>query len=351
MTQSFTGSPVATGVARGATVRIGPLAAIPALLKELGADPVPVLREAGFDPGYFDSPDLPVSYRAAGRLLARAAAASGCDHFGLLVGARSGPTMLGIPGLLMTLAPDVGSALEGLRQYFSLHDRGGGVVLDIDAGHCTIGYRVVEPGVEGADQIHDLALAIAFNMLRALCGPTWVPDAVRLPRRRPRDARPWTDFFGVSVAFGAPQSAIRFPRRWLATPLTTGDRAIYGLVRRHADAARAESDADPLAEVRRVLRGCIAEGGGHESQVARLLGVHPRTLSRRLAAAGTTFRHLRDEALHAMALQLLEETSMPIGEAATALGFSDATAFIRAFRRWTGKTPGQWRREASRGAR
>jgi AraC-like DNA-binding protein len=326
------------------TVRIGPLAAIPAVLRDLGVDPAAALRETGFDPSYFDDHDLPVSYRSLGRALAQSASAAGCEHFGLLVGARSGPGSVGVVGHLMTLAPDVGTALGELQHYFGLHDRGGSVVLELGGDLCALGYAVVTPGVEGIDQVHDLSLAVGCNLMRALCGPAWAPASVHLPRRRPRDAEPWRRFFGAPVAFDAPRSLMRFPRRWLAAPVPTADRSLHGFVRRHADAARAEAEVDPVAEVRALVRACIAEGGGHAAQVARLLGVHPRTLNRRLATAGTTFQQVRDGALHAMSLQLLGATSMPVSEAAAALGYADATAFIRAFRRWTGVTPACWRR-------
>ena len=331
------------GAHAGSTVRIGPLAAVPAVLRELGADPSIVLGKIGFAPRYFDDPDLPVSYAALGRVLAHAAAACRCEHFGLLVGMRSGAEAIGLAGHLMTLAPDVGTALAELRHYFALHDRGGGVVLDADHDPCTLGYTVVEAGVEGVDQIHDVAVAVGCNMMRALCGRTWNPGSVQLPRRLPRDAEPWRRFYRAPVAFDMPRGVIRFERRWLATPVPTADRALHSLLQRHADAARDRSGTDPASEVRRVVHGSIAEGGGHAAQVAGLLGVHVRTLNRRLAAAGTTFQQLRDEVLHEMSLQLLGATSMPVAAVADALGYADATAFIRAFRRWSGRTPAQWR--------
>lgn len=340
-----------SGGSLGSTVRMGSLAAVPGVLRELGADPAAVLGEVGFEPRYFDDPDLPVSYAALGRVLAHAAAACRCEHFGLLVGMRSGAESVGLAGHLMTLAPDVGTALGELRHYFALHDRGGSVVLDIDADACVLGYAVIETDVEGVDHVHDLALAVGCNMMRKLCGRAWTPASVQLPRRPPRDADPWRRFFGAPVAFNAPRCAMRFAQRWLAVPVPTADRALHSLLQRHADAARDRPGTDAVWEVRRVVHGSIAEGGGHAAQVARLLGVHPRTLNRRLAAAGTTFQRVREEALHAMSLRLLGATSMPVSAAAAALGYADATAFIRAFRRWTGRTPAQWRREALRRAR
>jgi AraC-like DNA-binding protein len=84
------------------------------------------------------------------------------------------------------------------------------------------------------------------------------------------------------------------------------------------------------------------------SRVAALLNVHERTLNRRLQAEGTSFSQLRDGVLHTMAMQMLGASSMPLADVAMALGYSEASAFIRAFTRWSGQTPDRWRRENGR---
>ena len=73
--------------------------------------------------------------------------------------------------------------------------------------------------------------------------------------------------------------------------------------------------------------------------------MHERTLNRRLHASGTTFMQQRDEVLYAMSRQLLDATSMPLTEIGLVLGYADAAAFTRAFVRWSGQAPGQWRRQ------
>ena len=79
------------------------------------------------------------------------------------------------------------------------------------------------------------------------------------------------------------------------------------------------------------------------AHIAKLLGMHEKTLNRRLLEAGLTFRTVRDDARYAMAQQLLTNTSMSIAEVAASLGYAEASAFVRAFTRWAGTTPGKWR--------
>lgn len=332
----------------GSTVRVAPLVPLPAVLRELGFDPVGVLGDVGFAPADFDDPDRTASYVRLSQVLAHCVAVTGCDHLGLLLGMRGGPHTLGVAGHLLLHAPDVGAALADVARVLDLHDRGGVVTLHTAGDDCALEYAVVEPGVEAPDQLLDLAIAVALNVMRALCGRGWAPDAVELPRRRPADPEPWRRFFRAPLQFDAPRCALRFPCHWLARPLPTADRSLHDTLQRYADTLGEHGGSGVVGEVRRALRACIADGGGHAAQVAQRLGVHPRTLNRRLVAAGTTFQQVRDEVLHAKALQLLGTTSMPVVAMATALGYADATAFIRAFRRWTGHTPAQWRRAAAR---
>jgi AraC-like DNA-binding protein len=330
------------------TVRVAPLVPLPAVLRELGFDPVAVLGAVGCAPADFDDPDRTESYVKLSQVLAHCVATTGCGHLGLLLGMRGGPHTLGVAGHLLLHASDVGTALADLARVLDVHDRGGVASLHTEGDECALEYAVIEPGVEAPEQLLDLAIAVALNIMRALCGRGWTPDAVELPRRHPVDAEPWRRVFRAPLQFDAPRCALRFHRRWLARPLPTADRSLHDTLQRYAATLGDPGGAGVVWEVRRALRAGIANGGGHAEQVAQRLGVHPRTLNRRLAAAGTTFQQVRDETLHAMALQLLGTTSMPVAAAAAALGYADATAFIRAFRRWSGRTPARWRREVGR---
>jgi len=328
----------------GSTVRVGPLAAIPQLLRELGCDPGPIVRESGFELAFFDDPELPMSYRAGSALLARCVATTGCEHFGLMLGARAGPSSLGLAGFLMMNAPDVGRALNDLVHYLSLHDRGGIATLETRNGTTLLGFTVIEPETQAVDQICDLSMAVARNLMRGLCGPKWIPSQVLLPRTPPADPLPWTRVFQAPVQFNAGQCALAFPTRWLAHPVDVAEPLLHRHLKQQADAMRRDSDF--ASEVRRLVSGTIAHRVSTAAHVAKLLGMHEKTLNRRLLEAGLTFRNVRDDARYAMAQQLLANTSMNLAEIATSLGYAEASAFVRAFTRWSGTTPRKWRPDA-----
>lgn len=339
----------AEGRTLGSTVRVGPLTAIPQLLRELGCDPGPIVREAGFELAFFDDPELPMPYRAGSALVARCVAITGCQHFGLMLGERAGPSSLGLAGFLMMNAPDVGRALNDLVHYLSLHDRGGVATFEVRNGTALLGFTVIEPETQAVDQICDLSMALARNLMRGLCGPKWVPSQVLLPRMRPADPTPWTRLFQVPAQFNAGQCALAFPTSWLARPVAVADPLLHRHLKQQADAMRRDSDF--ASEVRRLVSGTITHRVSTAAHVAKLLGMHEKTLNRRLLEAGLTFRNVRDDARHAMAQQLLGNTSMNLAEIATALGYAEASAFVRAFTRWSGTTPGKWRPRTDRAVR
>jgi AraC-like DNA-binding protein len=328
----------------GATSRLGPLTQLPQVIEELGFAPSAVLADTGFEAAYFADPDMPIPYVTGSRLLAHCAKVTGCEHFGLLLGQTAGPAALGLPGLLMMSATSVGSALEDMVRHFELHDRGGRATLEKSGGANLVGFAIVEPGVDAPEQLQDLAMTIACNIMRGLCGEGWTPTEVLLPRRRPAESAPWKSFFRAPVRFGASRCALAFPSSWLGRPGPAANKPLHAYLEKQATAMRAhQSDLGFVGEVRRLVHGTIAQERCSAARVSTLLGMNPRTLNRRLLAEGTTFRSVRDDVLHGMARQLLEATSMNLAEVAHVLGYAEASSFIHAFSRWSGQTPQQWR--------
>lgn len=326
-----------------ATVRIGVITAIPAVLRSLGADPAKVLAEAGFDPEFFADPENLISYKARGRVLNLCATRTGCRHFGLLVGQQGRLSSFGLVGFMVQNSPDVGTALHSLVRYLHLHVRGAAPSLDVSGNLALLGYHIYQSQTEGTDQIGDGAVAVMFNILSALCGPDWTPIEARFAHRKPEDTGPFREFLRAPLRFDAEQYGILFSTDWFARPLPAADAELRRLLRRQIDALEARFSNDFVNQVRSVLRTALLTGNGNSEQVAALFSIHSRTLHRRLTAFGTSFHALADESRFEIARQMLQDSSMQANQIAITLNYSDASAFTRAFRRWTGTTPAAWR--------
>lgn len=313
------------------------------MLRGLGADPAEVLTEAGFDPALFADPDSLISYAARSRLVAHCVARTGCRHFGLLVGQHGRLSSLGLVGFLVQNAPDVGTALESLVRYLHLHVRGAATSLAVHGDSAILGYDIYQPHVAATDQIGDGAVATMFNILRSLCGPEWKPTEVLFAHRKPLDVGPFRRFFRAPLRFDAEQNAVVFAARWLSRRLPQADPELRRLLQKQIDALEARHRGDFPGQVRALLRTALLTGHGSADQVAALFSMHSRTLNRRLSEFGTSLRELVDEGRFEIARQMLQDSTADVNRIAASLGYADASAFTRAFRRWSGTTPAVWR--------
>lgn len=324
-------------------LRIGGPLAIPEVLLRFGVDPAEVLASVGLDARIFSNPENPVPFAALGRLISAGVARTRCRHFGLLVGERGGPSSLGLVGLLIRQAPDVGTALRQAALYLHLHDRGAVVVLSSQDGVARIAYAIYAPGVESSEQIGEGAIAITCNVIRSLCGAQWAPTEVLLASRRPPDMRPYRRFFRAPVRFDAEQNALVFPDAVLDRRLPHANPELQRLLLEEIQRLDRELALDFSTKVRRVVRAGLVVGQCSADRTAALFAVQRRTLSRRLRAEGTSFEALLAEIRYETARQLLTDTAIPMRQIAEAIGYADVSVFTRAFRRWSGTTPTEWR--------
>lgn len=324
-------------------IRIGVTMSVPDILASLGVDPQALCREAGVPWGIFTDPDNCLPMTDLGRLVELCVRATGREDFGLLVADHVAISSLGLVGFLLKQAPDVRTALSDLVHYLHYNDHCAVPFFDVREGMVTFSYRVIEPEVRAVDQIQDGAIGILRNILRTLCGARMVPTAVALARPRPAAPARYERYFGVPVTFGADVSAMIFPESWLDTPLPHADPALRRLLKEQIDLMEAEEADDFPEKVRRLLRACLITRACTIDEISALLQVNRRTLSRRLEQAGTSFRALSGDIQYEIARQFIENTPLSMTQIALALRFSEASAFTRAFHKWSGMSPRAWR--------
>jgi len=334
---------IARRSAAEATVRIGGAFAIPAVLRDLGADPAEVLPECGVGLKLFDDPDNRIPYAVRSQLLGHCAARTGCPHFGLLVGQQGGLQSLGLVGLLVKYSPDVGSALRSFVRFFHLHASGAVTTLAADDTLAVLAYEIYQAQAAATDQVGDGAVAVMFNIMRELCGREWKSVEVRFVHRRPTDLAPFRRFFGTPLRFDAEQYAVVFSKEWLSRRLPDTDVVLRRLLQEKIASLEARHGADFPEQVRSVLRSALITGHAKVEQVAALFSMPSYTLSRRLQECGVGFQTLVDETRFEIARQMLESSASEVSAIAELLDYANASAFTRAFRRWSGTTPAQWR--------
>jgi len=317
---------------------------VPSLLEKFGVDPETVLPAFALTTAHFNHPDNTLSFGTRSALLGRCAQAARCPHFGLLVGLRGSASVFGAIGFLMQSATDVRTALAVGTRHFRLHNPGVSVMCRETRGVCVLNYTILDHGGPGDEQTLDMAIAGMFRLMQSLCGYHWQPVEVRFAHSRPRNVAPYRTLFRAPLVFDADESALLFRSHWLDQLLSSADPLLHLFMQEHVTEVEAERAEDLASLLQRLLPSLVAIERATPAEAARRLGVGVRTLNRRLAAAGTTFSGLLDSSRHSIAVQLLGNTTIPAGQVATRLGYANTSAFTRAFRRWNGVTPSEWRK-------
>jgi AraC-like DNA-binding protein len=193
----------------------------------------------------------------------------------------------------------------------------------------------------------EFALAAALKLARDCTGHNIVPSQVGFAHAAPPDASAQREFFRGPIRFGAGSTSMFLKEEDAARPLLDADEALSTVVRRRLDKALAERDQHDAGPFRARVRRLVGEQLGGTAMtpatVARALAVSRRTLSRRLGDEGTSFRDILNDVRREFACALLQDHSLSVGDIAFFLQYSEPTAFHRAFRRWTGQTPRDFR--------
>jgi AraC-like DNA-binding protein len=250
----------------------------------------------------------------------------------------------GIVEYVCRSAPTLGEALQQWVRYLNLIDDAVEVGLEVDGDRAYLG--VVRESEAPAPASHELCFALVARHARGLVtGPFRV---VSVELVHPGDPAPYRAWFDAPVVFGAESTRIVLPRSALDLSLVSSDPQLLTILTRAADelGRRGTSDGTISAQVARVLRDELRSDHGTIDHVAKRLGMTPRSLQRRLKDENTSFQTVREQVRQELAQRYLEER-MSIAEISFLLGFSEPSAFFRAFKRWTGVTPVEARRRAS----
>lgn len=265
---------------------------------------------------------------------------------GLSIGARVQPRHVGVLGYLVLACRTLGEAMLVYQRYERLFYGRDLVELHMDGDRMEVRW----PGQDSLGALADtVSIAALVTFLRGLVDEPPNPSQVCFAFPVPTDSsvrRAYEDFFACPVRFDDSHTRVRFPAGYLSIPLPHSDPGLRSLLDQQAQALlRALPDSDSFDRaLQQVMVRLLPEAAATLSRAAGALHVSPRTLQRRLDARGMSWQQLLDRTREQLARHYLADASLSLGDIALLLGFSEQSAFTRAFRRWTGSTPAQARR-------
>lgn len=316
-----------------------------AFITEHGGDLDRVLGRAGVDPEQLVHPTMSLALPNYCQVLEEAARQTGCEHFGLRYGEQFKPQALGLLGYVGLCSPTLEAALANFAAAFPFHQHDTLIQL-VDAGDCyRFDYRITHAAIHERRHDAELTMGMAMNLVRHVLGPGWAPRRVLLEHSRWDNGEQHRVVFGADVAFDQPCNALVIPKSDLAGRVMPGsDPVLLMLVR---DAIRQLSglpsnDGLPT-QVETEIAAQLPGGEPCLEAVALAVGLAPTTLQRRLRDHQCSFTELVERVRRQLAQRYLREGLTSVTRLAALLGYSETSAFSRAFRRWHGVSPRQWR--------
>jgi AraC-like DNA-binding protein len=332
-------------------VELTGLARLPLILLqragEAGLPKHELMKEAGLDEEALHDPDSRLPMRRMG-LLWRACLERSSDTFlGLHFGSGTPLRDLGLVGYAMSNRRTLRGSLDCLARYSrilteafqcSLRGEGDRVPVLLE-GH---------PALDALKAPVDSRLGLVIRALRELAGGEIVPLETRFSYPEPTDTSEHRRIFRSPLVFGRPSAAFVFRSRDLERPVLAADETLGGYLERLAEnvLGSLSQESSFSNRVERAVWVDLSRGRPTLRRTALRLGVSVRTLQRRLAEEKTSFGALLEGLRRRMAATLLREPSLAIYEVSFLLGYSEPSTFHRAFRRWNGLSPREFRRRA-----
>lgn len=317
-------------------------------LAGLGIERDRLCREARLDPLLLERPHERVPGAAAARLWQAAERLTGDPLLGLHVAERYRAGAMSILGYVILNCRTPREALDRLARFAALLNDGLRVRVASADGQVVVAFEPID-GLDnfllrdGRQVIETMAAGVVLT-LRQLTGTALAPARVTFRHRAGGPVAEYHRLFGVPVRFGQPDDAVAFRAAALDSPIPASDPALLALFEGHARVRLDELErlGGTTQRVARVVAARLRGAAPSIAEVARDLATSARQLQRALAAEGTTFQRVLDGARRDVALARLRLPGATAAEVALLLGFSEASAFSRAFRRWTGITPGAY---------
>lgn len=314
-------------------------------LLEKGFDLGPLLDRAGLTQSQISDPERRIAFYKHGALLDLAAKATEDSLFGLRLGLSVRPKQAGALGFLALSSDTLGDALRNLERYNRVLSEGGRAQLHSRRGNTELTLEVIDPQIEKPNQVVEFGLGATLSVCRALVGQDVPLQGIFVAHAPNASLRSYRQATGVAIEFQARRNALSLGEGALDLPIRTADSSLHRVLVRCCTEilGQGQQDSDLIKELRAVLTGKLTAGEPSMDLVARDLGMSQRTLARRLADRGTSFRLELDALRHSLALRYLQQKDLRPSQVAYLLGYAEPSAFNHAFDRWTGTTPSAYR--------
>jgi len=318
--------------------------AIAEAIASLGGDPKRAFQRAGLDMAEMQKPGARYPFRSMIRLWeeARIEAADPC--IGLFVARKLKPQALHALGLAWLSSSTLMSGLQRMVRYARIANTSLRFRIEPDGERVKLVAEFQTHGLPPPPEAADALLAVVVRMCRLMTDNSFAPLLVTFTHEDNGHMEQYIDTFQAPVLWAKSENALYFDARVLAQPIPAGNEELATETGRIAERYLATLDPERVQDrVRKILLILLPSGEVDQEAVAKTLHRSVSSLQRQLRAEGASYRQILDETRVTLAQQFVREKRYSLGQIAYLLGFSDQANFSRAFKRWTGHTPTQFR--------
>ncbi len=313
-----------------------------------GGDPDSIFGRSGIDPENV-GPTTNISLKSYCTLFETAAAVTGNDNIGLWFGQQFGPTDLGLIGYVAVHSQTLGDGLRNFVELFPYHQQETEMSLTGHKDLLSLNYRIRDGEIIERRQDAELSLGMFCNIFRHGFGAGWTPEEVHFEHPKPASWQEHEQAFQAPVFFNQRANSLVFRPEQTDTPMPTADPRLLMILRKCIRQVGIQQVGPRTVpdQIKDYLVKTLSDGCPTLDHAAQALFIPAWTIQRRLEEAGLTYSEVVEGTRRELALSYLRQQHIPLTEIAFLLGYSELSAFSRAFTRWMGCSPSQYRRNLS----
>ncbi len=313
-------------------------------LNQIGSPIDRFLAQVNLSQPCLEDPESLLPLYQSSAILENAARSEGIAPLGILIGQQTPIHALGMMGRILCNSLNLLDLLTTLEQILGMANSGLQFSLRWESDWVWAQYHCMSPARTTNLQTQYYTTMVYINALRLALGQTWMPSEIYLEGPPCREILTMDEFLGVQIHFLSPHNSIKIPRSALALPVNSG-AALKDLTSQldyeaYCQSAPAQDFVDSL---RQTVQALSPQGYPDITLAAEVAGLSKRKLQRQLLEAGLSYSRLVDQVRYEQALELINQPGLRLIDIAAELGYTDAANFTRAFRRWTGVSPQEFR--------
>jgi AraC-like DNA-binding protein len=325
------------------TIRSASLANYADVARQVGIDSLMMLRRFSIDAAALRDSEMQLPVRRVAGLLESTAEESGCSDFGLRMADRRRVSDLGVVGLLITHQPTLSDVLETMMQYRNMLNAALALHVEEADDVAVVREELVVDFDAPKIQSYELAIGILSKLFQSVLGPRWRPISTHFTHARPKHLSLHRKLFGERIEFESEFNGLTCLKADLYRPNAVVDPKLARYAAKFVDSIHEVGQTSTAHEVRKAIYLLLPLGNASMSRVAISLGLHERTLQRRLAAEGSEFSDLLNCVRRELAERYLSNRSYSLTRVAEMLGYAQLSSFTRWFVGEFGAPAGVWK--------